>query len=121
MREAFQSVDPTIGDENFLGIFQESGCYLIDLAGEPVDRMDPQQRQRARLRGEKRLAEKIAHIRPRVIAPLLRAIAGNVARVASLAEWQGPMLEFPYPGRWSRHRAEFVETVAPVIRRLICK
>lgn len=120
MREAFRSVDPTIGDENFLTVFQASGCYLIDLAGEPVDRMDPPQRQRARLGGEKRLAEKIAKTRPGMIAPLLRSIGPSVARAAALAEWQGPMLDFPYPGRWSRHRAGFVKTLAPVIRRLTC-
>lgn len=119
MREAFRSIDPKVDDDNFLDVFQASGCYLIDLAGNPVDRMDPQSRRTARRRGEKLLSEKIAQIRPRMIAPLLRAIADHVARAALLADWHGPMLDFPYPGRWSRHRAAFVEILAPVVRNLI--
>ena len=119
MREAFKKVDPRIDDENFLSIFQASGCYLTDLCEEPVDQLKTEPRRRARIAGETLLAKKLIELRPKKVAPLLRAIASHVSRAAVLANWHGEMIPLPYPGRWSRHREEFVKVLRPVLRQLL--
>jgi hypothetical protein len=119
MRDAFRSIDLSIDDENFLAVFQASGCYLTDLCAEPVDYLDSQSRQAARHAGERSLSRRIAQLQPAIVAPVLRSIAGNVAQACSLADWQGPIIHLPYPGRWQRHRNAFIEILAPTIRRLL--
>ena len=115
MREAFQAVDPSINDENFLAVFQAAGCYLIDLCPRPVDHLDSKSRRAACRAGEAQLSNTIAQLQPEMIATLLRSIEGHVALAASRAGWHGPFLHLPYPGRWSRFRAAFVAAVVPVI------
>jgi hypothetical protein len=119
MREAFQAVDPCINDENFLPRFRAYGCYLIDLCANPVDRLDAASRRRARVAGEAPLSQELIQLRPKKIAPLLREITNHVVKAASRANWQGEMIQLPYPGRWSRFRAEFVSTLKPTLRELI--
>ena len=116
MRMAFQAAG--IDDENFLATFQQHGCYLTDLCDEPVDHLDPDQRRALRTAGEKDLARQLKRLRPVMIAPVLRSIAINVENAASLAGWQGRILQFPYPGRWRRHREAFIQTLEPIVRRL---
>jgi len=120
MREAFQSVDARIDDRNFLRRFQASGCYLIDLCPNPVDQFSAEARRRARVRGERLLTRGLIDLHPARIAVLLRAIAGHVAQASLQANWRGEMIQLPYPGRWSRHRAEFVKTLQPNLRELVC-
>lgn len=91
MRDAFNRVDPRIDGNNFLKVFQASGCYLIDLCPRPVDRMEPESRRRARLAGERLLTEKLIQLRPEKMAPVLRAIVGHVANAASKANWRGTL------------------------------
>jgi len=118
MRSAFQSVDPAIGDDEFLEVFRASGCYLIDLCAEPVDKLDAKSRRDACGAGEASLVRSLARLQPAGIATLLRSIEGNVARAAARAGWHGPTIHLPYPGRWSRHREAFVSALAPVIASL---
>jgi uracil DNA glycosylase superfamily protein len=118
MRAAFQSADAKVNDENFLAVFRARGCYLTDLSHEPIDHLDPPQRRAMRSNGEKFLAREITRLQPGIIAPLLRSIAGNVENAAARANWQGQILQFPYPGRWSRYREAFIKALVPVIRRL---
>ena len=106
------SAHPSIGDENFLAIFQASGCYLIDLCPEPVDHLDPKSRREACRAGEPSLANAIARLQPERIATLLRSIEHNVTQAALHADWSGPFIHLPYPGRWSRFRNVFVNTLA---------
>jgi len=119
MRDAFRIVDSSIDDDNFLAMFKASGCYLIDLCREPVDQLDSKSRRIVCGAGERLLSRRIVQLRPPVIATLLRSIEGNVARAILQAGWSGPLIHLPYPGRWSRHRAIFVETLAPTIRGLM--
>ena len=56
IRDAFVDACPNIAEDNFLKSFQELGCYLVDLCGKPVDRMNSKQRRRACRDGEVRLA-----------------------------------------------------------------
>jgi hypothetical protein len=118
MRMAFQIADPTIGDENFLSAFVSRGYYLIDLSHDPVDHLDPPMRRTRRRDGEKSLAQEITRLQPRIIAPVLRSIVRNVENAVARTDWHGEILQFPYPGRWSRHREAFIDALVPVIRRL---
>src|SRR5215468_8486703 len=59
MREAFAAIDPRINDENFLSVFEASGCYLTDLCPKPVDQLDAESRRRARVAGEALLSKKL--------------------------------------------------------------
>jgi hypothetical protein len=118
MRDVFRIADPSIQDENFLAAFQAAGCYLVDLCPEPVDRLDSKSRRSVCREGEELLSRKIAQLQPAMIATLLRSIEGNVARAVSHADCRGPLIHLPYPGRWSRHRNAFVDTLAPVISAL---
>ncbi len=118
MRDTFRVVDPSIDDENFLAMFQASGCYLIDLCPEPVDHLDLKSRRAARRAGEELLSRTIAQLQPAMIATVLRSIEGNVTQAASHAAWHGPFIRLPYPGRWSRYRDVFVDMLVPTIRGL---
>jgi hypothetical protein len=118
MRIAFQIADPTISDEDFLAAFVARGCYLTDLSHDPVDHLNPPMRRTMHRNGEKSLAREITRLEPRIIAPVLRSIVRNVENAVALAGWQGEILQFPYPGRWLRHREAFIEALVPVIRRL---
>ena len=118
MRDVFKAVNASINDENFLSLFQASGCYLTDLCPKPVDHLDPGSRRRARIAGEALLSETLIRLRPEKIAPVLRAIVSHVANAASRANWRGEIIELPYPGRWYRHRAEFVKALEPTIQAL---
>ena len=119
MREAFQTIDPAIAEGNFLPAFKASGCYLIDLCLNPIDRLDPKARDRARKASEASLSRRIAEIQPPAIALLLRSIQSNVSRAAARAGWQGQTIHLPYPGRWHQHRTVFIDTLAPYLRELI--
>jgi hypothetical protein len=119
MRDAFQSVDPSIDDEHSLARFQASGCYFIDLCAEPVDHLDSKSRRAACVSSEKRLARLIAQLKPVRIATVVRSIEANVMRAALRAHWCGGFIHLPYPGRWSRYRDAFVNTLAPTISGLM--
>ena len=54
-RDVFKAANPCINDDNFLGLFAASGCYLTDLYPKPVDHLDTKSRRRARVTGEQLL------------------------------------------------------------------
>lgn len=120
MREAFSVVDPAVNDESFLQVFQNAGCYLVDLCGRPVDDLDLQSRRIACDAGVPHLAEIIAELNPERIATLVRSIEPDVKKAASRIAWNGPFLHLPYPGRWIKHRRIFTEMLVPEIRKLLC-
>jgi len=115
MRETFQRVVPALPDESFLEFFQASGCYLVDLCLDPVDRLDRSARQSACRAGEAALAKAIVQLQPAAIVTLVRSIESNALRAASDATWHGTMLHLPYPGRWSHLKQTFVERLVPII------
>jgi hypothetical protein len=119
MREAFQAAAPAITDENFLSVFQESGCYLIDACAEAVDQLDDRDRRRARVASEASLARRIQELQPPVIVVLLKSLRQNVERAAQRAGWQGRLIDVPYPGRWVRFRSEFVKAMIPELRSVL--
>ena len=118
MRDAFQILDPAITDETFLAVFQGLGCYLIDACPQPVDRLSAQARREACRASEPSLGRAIQRLQPHAIATLVRSIRGNVDRAIALAKWSGPLIDLPYPGRWSHHRKIFLNDLAPLLAAL---
>lgn len=118
MRDAFKVVDPRINDDNFLSLFQASGCFLADLYPKPVDHLDAKSRRRARVAGEQLLSEKLIRLRPEKIAPVLRSIVSHVANAAVRANWRGEIVELQYPGRWHHRRTEFAKALEPTLHEL---
>lgn len=116
IRDAFVDSCPHIAEDNFLNSFRELGCYLVDLCGKPVDRMNRAQRRRASRDGEVRLAKILKQLRPKIVITVVRSIAANVRRSESRAAWSGRHIELPYPGRWIRHRTAFLATLKPILR-----
>lgn len=119
IRDLFASIDPSIDDTNFLHHFQAAGCYLVDLAPEPVDDLPPAARRNALRDSIPRLTASIADTRPSMIATLLRSIEPYVTQAIVHAAWHGPVITLAYPGRWHRYRVAFHETLLPVIRTLV--
>jgi hypothetical protein len=116
IRDAFCAIDPSVTDDRFLGIFQRTGCYLIDACAEPVDHLDPQSRRAACLAGEKSLGRKIRRLQPAAIVILLQSIQGNVRRAVEHVDWRGEIIDVAYPGRWARHRENFMRVLVPKLR-----
>jgi uracil-DNA glycosylase len=89
MRDAFRALDPSISDDNFLSVFRNSGCYLIDVCPYPVDQLDAQSRRHACLASEPLLSRRIRQLRPQAIAAVMKSLRENVGRAALHAGWQG--------------------------------
>ena len=119
LRDAFHLADESIGDENFLAVFQQAGCYLIDACRQPVDRLEPSARRTACLAGEALLSSDIRGLQPETIVTLVRSIRENVERAALRASWTGTMITVPYPGRWVQHRKVFLELLLPRVKALL--
>jgi hypothetical protein len=119
LRATFLTAFPALKKTDFLDSFRSLGCYLVDLCGQPVDRMDSRARGRACGMGEVRLTRTIRALRPKVMVTVVRSIRKNVIRAQQQADWSGPHIELPYPGRWSRHRTKFREGLVPLLRRTL--
>ena len=119
MFETFQRVDVSVDHANFLSRFALTGCYLVDLCPEPVDRLDPARRRAACRAAEAPLARTIARLRPETIVSVVRSIEANVDRAISRAGWRGDVLRLPYPGRWQRSRTTFGDALTPAVRGLL--
>jgi hypothetical protein len=115
-RNAFRAVHPSMTDADFLPVFQATGCYLIDACLQPIDQLDPASRRAACLAGERFLSRTIDKLQPPAIVTVVRSIRGNVERAAAGAEWHGPLIDLPYPGRWFRHQEIFLAKLVPVLR-----
>src|SRR4051794_11158721 len=97
MLSAFERMDPSINDSNFLDVFRSSGCFLADLCGYPVDDLDRESRKAACLSSERSLSRTILRLQPVLIVTVVRSIESNVRRSAAAAGWSGPFLHLPYP------------------------
>src|SRR5215510_3842713 len=100
IRDTFEAALPSLrsADDDFLESFRRLGCYLVDLCGTPVDRMDARLRRDICVTGEARLARMLRQLRPKIVVVLVRSIASNVRRAETAAGWSGVHLELPYPG-----------------------
>jgi hypothetical protein len=121
VRNLFHTADSSITDSNFLLRFQECGCYLIDACTDPVDNLEPKARRAACLAGEPSLSRRIRSLQPEMIVSLVRSIRGNIERAAAKADWHGPLIDVPYPGRWIRHREIFTAKLLPYAKAVIAQ
>jgi hypothetical protein len=117
IRGTFINALPSFPEEDFLRCFQSLGCYLVDLCGVPVDRLNKDLRRRICSDGESQLAETIRTLKPKLIISVVRSIQNNVSRACDKADFGGQHINLPYPGRWVRHRLEFETALAPVLQR----
>ena len=115
--EAFAIALPTMQEGGFLESFRDLGCYLVDLCRDPVDRLSRGQRRKTWLESEARLGAMLKRLRPRVVITLVRSVAPSVRRAQELANWAGPHVELPYPGRWRHHRVAFLKALLPVLQQ----
>ena len=105
---AFLAYDRSFDGVDFLAKFQDAGCFLVDLCSEPVDQLALSDRRAVCQASERALASTIAGLRPSSIVTVVRSVEANVERAIFSAHWQGTLIRLPYPGRWSRHRRQFV-------------
>jgi hypothetical protein len=121
IRGAFLAALPGLREDDFLESFRTLNCYLVDLCGRPVDRLDTGQRKQARTEGEIRLGRIFRQLQPEVVITVVRSIAPNVIRAQQMSNWMGVHLVLPYPGRWKHHRAAFDERLIPILRKELTK
>jgi hypothetical protein len=119
VRDTFLTAFPPLQKTEFLDSFRSLGCYLVDLCGEPVDKMLRHARRCACRAGEVRLARTIQTLRPKIIVTVVRSINGNVRKAEEQAGWAGLHLELPYPGRWYRARMQFTRQLVPLLRKTL--
>ena len=117
IRDTFRDALPGLPEDGFLDLFRNLGCYLVDLCGDPVDRLSAERRKRACREGEFRLTRTLEELRPEVVIVVIRSITGNVRRAQEKANWTGLHIELPYPGRWKTHRIAFKHGLKAVLRR----
>jgi hypothetical protein len=121
IRGAFVAALPDLREDDFLQSFRALNCYLVDLCGAPVDRLDTLQRKQARTEGEIPLSRIILRLQPRILITVVRSIVPNVIRAQQLSHWTGVHLVLPYPGRWKQHKAAFDELLIPVLKKELTK
>ncbi len=86
--------------EAFLRFFQDRGCWLVDLADEPVNRMAGAERQRIIDAGIGRLAQTIRDTLPEQVVVIKRDIDPLVRRALVAADrLETPVLTLPFPVR----------------------
>jgi hypothetical protein len=117
LRNTFLAAFPALPEDGFLHSFQKLGCYLVDLCGKPVDRLNSKKRKQACRDGEARLARTLKALQPKIIITVVRSISANVRRAQASANWKGLHVELPYPGRWKEHRIAFDDELKPVLRK----
>ena len=117
VRETFLHALPGLRETDFLNCFQRLGCYLVDLCGKPIDRLDKDLRKRICSDSEPELAETIRTLKPKFIVSVVRSIQDNVTRACERADFGGQHMNLPYPGRWVRHCTEFKNALAPLLKR----
>lgn len=118
LRDTFVHAFPDLEGADFLRSFQNHGCYLVDLCGKPVDRLDAKNRKLVCTSREVHLSQVIRQFRPVAIVTLVRSITANVQNAQQRAKWTGKHLELPYPGRWWHHRIEFDRKLVRFLRKL---
>lgn len=107
---------PRAADAEFLDSFRALGCYLVDLCGTPVDRMEPHLRRSTCQGGEALLVRRLRELRPKIVITVVQSIGRNVRRAEKSARWSGLHVELPYPGRWHRFRLVFRRKLIAVLR-----
>src|SRR5260370_1120058 len=119
VKDTFISTFPTLRKPHFLESFRALSCYLVDLCGQAVDRMDRRARQRVCFAAEAGLKRTLRQLRPKIVVTVVRSISRNVRRAEDQAGWSGLHVELPYPGRWLHHRTEFRRNLALLLLKSV--
>lgn len=83
----------------FLHWFRDQGCWLVDLADRPVNRLPGRPRKDAVDAGVDRLATTIRETRPERIIVIKASIAAAVRQAGHAAGYEGEIVELPFPVR----------------------
>ena len=117
VREAFARVyGRSVPDGGaFLLFFQHHGYWLIDLADEPVNRLDDQPRRQLVENGVRRVSKTISESQPAVVVVVKKSIEGQVRMALALSGHQADLIALPFPAMgW---QSAFAEGLARVVRR----
>ena len=98
----------------FLHVLRGRGCWLVDLASEPVNRLPDEARRAAVEAGRDRLAGLISETGPERIVVVKASIAPDVRDAARSAGFKGEVLELPFPVR--QWKAEYVRRLTDALR-----
>ncbi len=116
-REAF-GIGFSVADpperEDFLAWFQDLGCWLVDLADDPVDRSATTKRIRTVDAGVAALGQTIREVQPARVVVLLRRVAPAVRRAARVAGFDDRAIDvLPFPIR--QWRPVYVDQLAGIL------
>jgi predicted transcriptional regulator len=111
-REAFALAfgDSVPDGPAFLHDFRDRGCWLVDLADRPVNRLPGRPRKDAVDAGVERLSALISDAKPNRIVAVKATIAATVQQAADRAHFAGEIVELPFPVR--QWRAAYVRRLA---------
>lgn len=116
-REAFAAAmgeDTVPAGPAFLHFFRDQGCWLVDLAERPVNRMRGRPRKDAVDQGVQQLAGLIAATHPERIVAVKASIASAVRKAASAAGFDGELVGLPFPVR--QWRSVYIRELAAAMR-----
>ncbi len=99
----------------FLHFFRDRGCWLVDLASEPVKRLAKEARGAAVGAVRNRLARLIGETDPERIIVVKVSIASDVGAASRVAGFKGEILELPFPVR--QWKSEYVRRLEDAVRR----
>lgn len=100
--------------EAFLRFFRDRGCWLVDIADGPVNRLPDAERRRAVDQGSDQLAHTIRETAPERIVAVKRDIEGPVRRaMAQAGAGDVSLLVLPFPVR--QWRPTYVEGLARLL------
>lgn len=89
--------------EAFLRYFQDRGCWLVDLADAPVNKLSQTERRTAAAKGVRQLAKTIREAAPSHVVVVKRDITSYIAEAISLADSHAAVTALPFPVRqWTR-------------------
>ena len=98
----------------FLHDFRERGCWLVDLADRPVNRLAGRPRRDVVDAGVERLASLISETKPERIVVVKATIAAAVRQAAGRAAFTGEIVELPFPVR--QWRTAYLRQLARALR-----
>lgn len=116
-REAFAvafGADLVPDGPRFLREFQDRGCWLVDLAERPVNRMAARERDQVVTAGVERLRGTVAEARPQLVVAVKASISDQVRAAAGSADPAIPVIALPFPVR--QWRAVYVRRLAEALR-----
>jgi len=97
----------------FLHYFRDQGCWLVDLADRPVNRLAPASRRQSVAGGAGRLAELIEQTQPARLVVVKASIGRTVREAAREAGYEREILELPFPVR--QWRSLYVRQLAAAL------